>query len=87
MFQPSSSFGDPLAFRTIFFEEAQEHLANVESILLRMDVDAPQPDDLNAIFRAVHSIKGSAAMLGCSEIAALTRKAERRETVEVAGPK
>ncbi|HET8748839.1 MAG TPA: Hpt domain-containing protein, partial [Ramlibacter sp.] len=76
MFQPSNSFGDPLAFRTIFFEEAQEHLGNVEAILLRMDVEAPQPDDLNAIFRAVHSIKGSAAMLGCSEIAALTHLQE-----------
>jgi two-component system chemotaxis sensor kinase CheA len=76
MFQPSSSFGDPVAFRTIFFEEAQEHLANVESILLRLDVDAPAPDDLNGIFRAVHSIKGSAAMLGCAEIAALTHLQE-----------
>jgi two-component system chemotaxis sensor kinase CheA len=76
MFQPSSAFGDPVAFRTIFFEEAQEHLANVEAILLRLDVAAPLPDDLNAIFRAVHSIKGSAAMLGCTEIAALTHLQE-----------
>jgi two-component system chemotaxis sensor kinase CheA len=76
MFQPSNAFGDPVAFRTIFFEEAQEHLANVEAILLRMDTDAPHPDDLNAIFRAVHSIKGSAAMLGCTEIAALTHLQE-----------
>ncbi|MDB5914011.1 MAG: chemotaxis protein CheA [Ramlibacter sp.] len=76
MFQPSNQFGDPVAFRTIFFEEAQEHLANVEAILLRLDVDAPLPDDLNAIFRAVHSIKGSAAMLGCTEIAALTHLQE-----------
>ena len=76
MFQPANAFGDPVAFRTIFFEEAQEHLANVESILLRMDTDAPHPDDLNAIFRAVHSIKGSAAMLGCTEIAALTHLQE-----------
>jgi two-component system chemotaxis sensor kinase CheA len=76
MFQPSNAFGDPVAFRTIFFEEAQEHLANVEAILLRMDTDAPHPDDLNAIFRAVHSIKGSSAMLGCGEIAALTHLQE-----------
>ncbi|MGV3494795.1 MAG: chemotaxis protein CheA [Ramlibacter sp.] len=76
MFQPSSSFGDPVAFRTIFFEEAQEHLSNVEAILLRLDLDAPPPEDLNAIFRAVHSIKGSAAMLGCQEIAALTHLQE-----------
>jgi two-component system chemotaxis sensor kinase CheA len=76
MFQPSNGFGDPVAFRTIFFEEAQEHLATVEAILLRMDTDAPHPDDLNAIFRAVHSIKGSAGMLGCAEIAALTHLQE-----------
>ena len=92
MFQPSNTFGDPVAFRTIFFEEAQEHLANVEAILLRMDTDAPHPDDLNGIFRAVHSIKGSAAMLGCAEIATLThlqenlldllRKGERPITAE-----
>ncbi|MDB5858355.1 MAG: chemotaxis protein CheA [Ramlibacter sp.] len=76
MFQPTNAFGDPGAFRTIFFEEAQEHLANVEAILLRMDLDAPHPDDLNGIFRAVHSIKGSAAMLGYGEMAALSHLQE-----------
>ncbi len=76
MVQPSSSFGDPGTFRAIFFEEAQEHLANVEAILLRMDLQAPQPDDLNGIFRAVHSIKGSAAMLGHGDMAALTHLQE-----------
>jgi two-component system chemotaxis sensor kinase CheA len=68
----STAFGDGGAFRAIFFEEAQEHLAGTEAILLRLDTQAPSPDDLNAIFRAVHSIKGSAAMLGFDEIAALT---------------
>jgi len=76
MYQPTNAFGDPGAFRTIFFEEALEHLANVEGILLRMDIDAPHPDDLNGIFRAVHSIKGSAAMLGYSDMAALTHLQE-----------
>ncbi|MEO8655806.1 MAG: Hpt domain-containing protein, partial [Ramlibacter sp.] len=72
----STAFGDGGAFRAIFFEEAQEHLAGTEAILLRLDTDAPSPDDLNAIFRAVHSIKGSAAMLGFDEIAALTHVLE-----------
>jgi two-component system, chemotaxis family, sensor kinase CheA len=76
MKQGSPAFGDGGAFRAIFFEEAQEHLANTEAILLRLDTDAPSPDDLNAIFRAVHSIKGSAGMLGFSEIAALTHVLE-----------
>ena len=72
----SSALADADAFREIFFEETQEHLANVEAILLRLDTDAPLPDDLNAIFRAVHSIKGSAAMLGCTDMAALTHLQE-----------
>ncbi len=76
MSQVSSALGDANAFREIFFEETQEHLANVESILLRLDTDAPFPDDLNAIFRAVHSIKGSAGMLGCTDMAALTHLQE-----------
>jgi two-component system, chemotaxis family, sensor kinase CheA len=76
MKQGSPGFGDGGAFRAIFFEEAQEHLAGTEEILLRLDTDAPDPDDLNAIFRAVHSIKGSAAMLGFDEIAALTHVLE-----------
>jgi two-component system, chemotaxis family, sensor kinase CheA len=76
MMQGSPGFGDGGAFRAIFFEEAREHLAGTEEILLRLDTDAPDPDDLNAIFRAVHSIKGSAAMLGFDEIAALTHVLE-----------
>lgn len=72
-------FGDPNAYRTIFFEETQEHLARVEAILLRLQPDRPGPEwqaDFNAIFRAVHSIKGSAAMLGCADMAALAHLQE-----------
>ena len=76
MFHQTGPLGDGGAFRAIFFEETQEHIANVEAILLRMDADEPCADDLNAIFRAVHSIKGSAAMLGCTEVAALAHLQE-----------
>jgi two-component system, chemotaxis family, sensor kinase CheA len=69
--QAFPAFGDGGAFREIFFEEAQEHLAATEASLLRLDPQAPSPDELNAIFRAVHSIKGSAGMLGFEEIGAL----------------
>jgi two-component system chemotaxis sensor kinase CheA len=76
MFNTSSAFADPHAYRAIFFEETQDHLANVESILLRLAPEQACADDLNAIFRAVHSIKGSAAMLGCGDMAALTHLQE-----------
>jgi two-component system chemotaxis sensor kinase CheA len=73
---PTSGFGDPNAYRAIFFEETQDHLADVEAILLRLQPDQPCQDELNAIFRAVHSIKGSAAMLGCADMAALAHLQE-----------
>lgn len=75
----SSSGGkglEPTAFHAIFFEEADEHLASVESLLLRLDPAAPDAEALNGIFRAVHSIKGSAGMLGFTEIVSLTHAFE-----------
>jgi len=64
--------GDASAFHAIFFEEADEHLSAVEGLLLALDPAAPDAEALNGIFRAVHSIKGSAGMLGFAEIVALT---------------
>ena len=64
--------GDASAFHAIFFDEADEHLAAVEGLLLALDPVAPSAEALNGIFRAVHSIKGSAGMLGFPEIVSLT---------------
>ncbi len=72
----ASALGDGGAFSAIFFDEADEHVASIEAILLGMDADAPDAGGLNAIFRAAHSIKGSSAMLGYTEIAALTHLLE-----------
>ena len=51
-------------FYDTFFEEADELLAEMESHLLELDVDAPDKERLNAIFRAAHSIKGGAGTFG-----------------------
>ena len=48
----------------IFFEEADELLAEMELLLLSLDLEAPDSEHLNAIFRAAHSIKGGAATFG-----------------------
>jgi two-component system chemotaxis sensor kinase CheA len=48
-------------FHGVFFEEAAEHLAGMESLLLGIDTAAPDKEQLDAIFRAAHSIKGGAA--------------------------
>jgi len=72
----AKALGSPAAFHAIFFEEADEHLAAIERLLLGIDPAAPAAEDLNAIFRAAHSIKGTGGMLGFIEIAALTHELE-----------
>ncbi|AMD01821.1 Chemotaxis protein CheA [Halomonas chromatireducens] len=51
-------------FYDTFFEEAEELLADMERYLLELDVDEPDTEELNAIFRAAHSIKGGAGTFG-----------------------
>ncbi|MDW5375679.1 chemotaxis protein CheA [Halomonas sp. HP20-15] len=51
-------------FYDTFFEEAEELLSDMERHLLDLDVDDPDPELLNAIFRAAHSIKGGAGTFG-----------------------
>ncbi len=53
-------------FFDTFFEEAEELLADMEQHLLELDVDDPDSEQLNAIFRAAHSIKGGAGTFGFS---------------------
>lgn len=67
---------DMSEFHAIFFEEAQEHLDSMESLLLALDVSNPEDEQLNAIFRAAHSIKGSASTFGFPDIAAVTHELE-----------
>jgi len=51
-------------FYDTFFEEAEELLADMERYLLELDLEEPDPEQLNAIFRTVHSIKGGAGTFG-----------------------
>jgi two-component system chemotaxis sensor kinase CheA len=63
-------------FRGDFFVESLEALESMETAVLQL---APGPADaeaINSIFRVVHSIKGSAAMFGFSEIASFTHAME-----------
>ena len=63
-------------FHQVFMDEAYEHLATMESLLLALDLADPSLDDLNAIFRAAHSIKGGAGTFGFTDIAQLTHALE-----------
>ena len=52
-------------FFDTFFDEADELLNDMEQLLLSLDLDDPDIDQLNGIFRAAHSIKGGAGTFGC----------------------
>jgi two-component system, chemotaxis family, sensor kinase CheA len=63
-------------FREMFFEEAREHLISLEEGL--MDLERRQGDraHLDKTFRAAHTIKGAAAMVGLEPIARFTHGIE-----------
>lgn len=76
-------------FHQVFIDEAYEHLGTMEQLLLALDVEDPSLEDLNAIFRAAHSIKGGSGTFGFSDIASLTHALEtlldklRKQTLAV----
>ncbi|MCW7760460.1 chemotaxis protein CheA [Photorhabdus luminescens] len=55
---------DITEFYQTFFDEADELLEDMEQHLLQLDPDEPDQEQLNAIFRSAHSIKGGAATFG-----------------------
>ncbi len=67
---------DMSQFYEVFFDESEELLAEAERLLLGLDIENPDNEDLNAIFRAAHSIKGGAATFGFSDMAEVTHVLE-----------
>ncbi|MGH1394478.1 MAG: Hpt domain-containing protein, partial [Trichormus sp.] len=51
-----------------FIEEARDHLNTIEQGLLNLQSTLNDPELINEVFRAAHSIKGGAAMLGLTSI-------------------
>ena len=63
-------------FHDIFFEESFEGIEIMESELLNLSPGTADREIINTIFRAAHSIKGSAGTFGFSEISDFTHKME-----------
>lgn len=59
-----------------FIEEAKEHLDTLEKGLLDLDATMQDPETLQELFRAAHSVKGGAAMLGFSSIQKTSHRLE-----------
>ncbi|CDL87224.1 Chemotaxis protein CheA [Xenorhabdus cabanillasii JM26] len=67
---------DITAFYQTFFDEADELLADMEQHLLLLNADEPDHEQLNAIFRSAHSIKGGAATFGFTKLQQTTHVLE-----------
>lgn len=62
----------------IFYEESQEHLDGIEEDLLSLEKQGADfdPDLVNSIFRAVHTIKGGCGFFGLDKLSALSHAME-----------
>jgi two-component system chemotaxis sensor kinase CheA len=67
---------DMKQFHTVFFDESQEHLDEMEQFLLTLDVASPDTEMLNSIFRAAHSIKGGSGIFGFDALTSATHVME-----------
>ena len=63
------------AFGT-FLEESAEQLDEMERLLLDLESGACDSEQLNALFRSVHTIKGSAGLFGLDHVVAFTHVVE-----------
>lgn len=63
-------------FHESFFDESGEHLEDMERLLMALNLEQPDPDDLDSIFRAAHSIKGGSGIFGFEALGAVTHVME-----------
>ncbi|MGA2230536.1 MAG: Hpt domain-containing protein, partial [Tepidisphaeraceae bacterium] len=81
----------PLAIE--FVGEAVGHLDSAEASLLKLEEDPTDADEVNAVFRAFHTIKGVAGFLELKQIGALAHAAEtlldlaRKGKTQLVGPR
>lgn len=59
-----------------FLEEAKEHLETLEKGLLELQATVTDQERVNELFRAAHSVKGGAAMLGFTSIQQISHRLE-----------
>ncbi|HZG38832.1 MAG TPA: response regulator [Nodosilinea sp.] len=59
-----------------FIEEAKDHLNTIEQGLLNLAATVEDTEMMNEVFRAAHSVKGGAAMLGLNSIQRTSHRME-----------
>ncbi len=83
---------DDPALMAEFVSETLEHLQAAEESLLILETDPANAEAINRVFRAFHTVKGTAGFVGLDEMQELSHKAEnlldraRGGEVQIVGP-
>lgn len=74
---PELEVDDPIPAEVLefFVPEVEEHLQAITDCLLALEAN-PNTEDIHRLFRAMHTIKGSAAQVGWQRIATIAHRAE-----------
>ena len=67
---------DVSQYLEIFIDETQEHIQTLNDQLMIMEQEPENPDAINEIFRAAHSLKGMAGTMGYKRMQHLTHMME-----------
>ena len=67
---------DVRRYADLFVSESREHLTAFNHLLLAWERDPGAAEPVDALFRAVHSLKGMAATMGYAGVAGLAHRAE-----------
>jgi chemosensory pili system protein ChpA (sensor histidine kinase/response regulator) len=65
----------PAEILEFFQPEAEEHLQIVSDCLLSLEANH-SPEEINKLFRAIHTVKGSAAQVGLKRLGAIAHRVE-----------
>ena len=60
----------------VFIEESEEELREMENGLIRLEEDQTDAETINRVFRAAHTIKGSAGLVGFDNVSNFTHTIE-----------
>ena len=69
---------DLAKYRTLFLEEATEHLGEIGQALLVLEKEPRAGEALDTVFRLMHSMKGMGASLGYDAVSVLAHRLEDR---------
>ena len=67
---------DTSQYKTLFLQEAEEHLKGISEELLKLENEPHAPSGIDNLFRHFHSIKGMAASMGYEAMAGFSHQLE-----------